>query len=62
MAGKLLVKAGQSVQLTATAKVSGAITVKPGGALDVEGTTLSGSVSAKGVTLVGSATPTSVGP
>ncbi|HEY2216574.1 MAG TPA: HYR domain-containing protein, partial [Solirubrobacteraceae bacterium] len=50
--GKLLVKAGQSVQLTATAKVSGAITVKPGGALDVEGATLSGSLSAKGATLV----------
>ncbi|HEY2719750.1 MAG TPA: hypothetical protein VGI52_08975, partial [Solirubrobacteraceae bacterium] len=50
--GKLLVKAGQSVQLTSTAKVSGAITVKPGGALDVEGATLSGSASAKGATLV----------
>ncbi|HTA04788.1 MAG TPA: alpha/beta hydrolase domain-containing protein, partial [Solirubrobacteraceae bacterium] len=50
--GKLLVKAGQSVQLTSTAKVSGAITVKPGGALDVEGAALSGSVSAKGATLV----------
>jgi hypothetical protein len=50
--GKLVVKAGQSVQLTASAKVSGNVTVKPGGALDVEGATLSGSLSAKGATLV----------
>ncbi|HTZ86133.1 MAG TPA: alpha/beta hydrolase domain-containing protein [Solirubrobacteraceae bacterium] len=50
--GKLLVKAGQSVELTSTAKVSGNVTVKPGGALDVEGATLSGTVSAKGAALV----------
>src|SRR6202012_1540668 len=50
--GKLVIKAGQSVQLTSTAKVSGTVTVKPGGAIDVEGATLSGSLSAKGATLV----------
>ncbi len=50
--GKLTIKAGQSVQLTSSAKVSGTVTVKPGGALDVEGATLSGSLSAKGATLV----------
>jgi hypothetical protein len=50
--GKLVIKAGQAVQLTSTAKVSGTVTVKPGGAIDVEGATLSGSLSAKGATLV----------
>ncbi|HEX3804877.1 MAG TPA: alpha/beta hydrolase domain-containing protein [Solirubrobacteraceae bacterium] len=50
--GKLVVKAGQSVQLTSTAKVSGNVSVKPGGAIDVEGATLSGSLGAKGATLV----------
>jgi hypothetical protein len=50
--GKLVVKAGQAVELTSTAKAGGAITVKPGGAIDVEGATLSGALSAKGATLV----------
>ncbi|HTZ86929.1 MAG TPA: alpha/beta hydrolase domain-containing protein [Solirubrobacteraceae bacterium] len=50
--GKLIVKAGQSVQLTSTAKASGGVTVKPGGALDVEGATLSGTLSSKGASLV----------
>jgi hypothetical protein len=50
--GKLLVKAGEAVELTATAKASGAVTVKPGGALDVEGATLSGSLSASKATLL----------
>jgi hypothetical protein len=50
--GKLIVKAGQSVELTSTAKVSGNVTVKPGGAIDVEGAKLSGSLVANGATLV----------
>lgn len=50
--GKLLVKSGQIVQLTATAKVSGNVTVKPGGALDIEGAKLSGSLSAKGASFL----------
>jgi hypothetical protein len=50
--GKLTVKAGEAVQLTSSAKVSGAITVRPGGSLDVEGATLSGSVSTQGATIV----------
>jgi hypothetical protein len=50
--GKLVVKAGQAVELTSTAKASGAVTVKAGGALDIEGATVSGSLSAKGAALV----------
>jgi hypothetical protein len=50
--GKLIVKAGQSVELTSTAKVSGNVTVKPGGAIDIEGAKLSGSLAANGATLV----------
>jgi hypothetical protein len=50
--GKLTVKAGEAVELTATAKASGAVTVKPGGALDVEGATLSGPLSSKGAALL----------
>jgi len=46
--GALQVKAGETVLLTSSAKVSGAITVKPGGALDVEGAALSGAVKASG--------------
>jgi hypothetical protein len=50
--GKLIVKAGQSVELTSTAKVSGNLTVKPGGAIDVEGAKLSGTFSANRAALV----------
>jgi hypothetical protein len=50
--GKLVVKSGEAVELTSTAKASGAVTVNPGGALDVEGATLSGSLSSKGATLL----------
>ncbi|HWG09548.1 MAG TPA: hypothetical protein VN672_11150 [Solirubrobacteraceae bacterium] len=49
---KLVVKAGQAIELTKTAKVSGPVTVQPGGALDVEGATISGSLSAKEATLL----------
>lgn len=50
--GKLTIKSGQSVELTSTAKVSGNVTVKPGGAIDVEGAKLAGTLSAKGAALV----------
>jgi hypothetical protein len=50
--GKLLIKSGEAIELTSTAKVSGTVTVKPGGAIDVEGAKLSGSLNANGATLV----------
>jgi hypothetical protein len=50
--GNLTIKAGQAIKLTKTAKVSGNVVVKPGGALDVEGATISGSLSAKEATLM----------
>ncbi len=50
--GPEVVKAGQAVELTGTAKVSGTLTVKAGGAVDVEGATVSGALSANGATLV----------
>jgi hypothetical protein len=50
--GKLVVKAGEAVELTATAKASGTVTVKPGGALAVDGATLSGSLSASKAALL----------
>jgi hypothetical protein len=49
---KLVVKGGQAIKLTKTAKVSGPVTVQPGGALDVEGATISGSLVAKEATLL----------
>jgi hypothetical protein len=49
---KLTVKSGQAVKLTSTAKVSGPVTVQPGAALDVEGATISGALSAKEATLL----------
>jgi hypothetical protein len=50
--GNLIVKSGQAVELTKTAKVSGTVTVKPGGAIDVEGAKISGSLNTKEATLV----------
>jgi hypothetical protein len=50
--GKLVVKAGEAVELTATAKASGTVTVKPGGALAIDGATLSGSLSASKAALL----------
>jgi hypothetical protein len=49
---KLVVKAGQSVELTSTAKASDGIAVRAGGALDIEGATVSGSISSKGAALL----------
>jgi hypothetical protein len=50
--GKLVVSSGEAVELTSTAKVSGTVTVKPGGALDIEGATLSGPLTSKGAALL----------
>jgi hypothetical protein len=43
---KLVVRSGEAVLLTSSAKVNGSVTVKPGGALDVEGATLLGALKA----------------
>jgi Alpha/beta hydrolase domain len=50
--GKLVVRAGEAVGLAETAKVNGKVVVKAGGALDVEGATLDGGLSAKQAALV----------
>jgi hypothetical protein len=50
--GNLTIKAGQAIELTKTAKVSGNVVVKAGGALDVEGATISGSLSSSEATLI----------
>jgi hypothetical protein len=50
--GKTIVNAGQALELTSTAKVSGELVVKPGGAIDVEGATISGNLNANGATVV----------
>jgi hypothetical protein len=49
---KLVVRDGEADLLKASAKVSGNVTVQPGGALDVEGTTISGGLKAKGAALL----------
>jgi len=46
VSGPLVVKSGESVELTSTGKISGPVTVEPGGELNVEGGTISGSVKA----------------
>jgi hypothetical protein len=50
--GKLTVGAGEALELTGSAKASGAVTVKPGGQLAVQGATLSGGVQATRAALV----------
>ncbi len=60
--GKLLVKAGQAIELTSTAKATGTITVKPGGALDIEGAKLAGPLSASGASLLRICGATVAGP
>jgi cytoskeletal protein CcmA (bactofilin family) len=50
--GPLTIKASESVELTSTAHVTGAVKVKRGGSVDVEGATLSGGLSAKGAAVV----------
>jgi hypothetical protein len=49
---KLVVKAGQAVELTKTAKVSAPVAVQAGGALDVEGATISGALNSNGAALL----------
>jgi hypothetical protein len=49
---KLIVRNGEAVELSSTAKVNGPVTVKPGGALDIEGATLSGRLTANGAALL----------
>ena len=49
---KLVVKSGEAIELTKTAKVSGKVTVKAGGALDIEGATVSGPLTSKGAALI----------
>ena len=44
--GKLLVRSGEAVKLGPTATVKGNVTVRAGGALDVEGASISGALSA----------------
>jgi hypothetical protein len=50
--GNLEVRAGEAVELTSTAKVKGSVKVKPGGALDVEGAEIGGSLSSSGAALI----------
>jgi len=50
--GSLVVRSGEAVELASTASVSGNVTVRPGGALDVEGARLSKALDAKGAALV----------
>ena len=50
--GKLLVRSGEAVKLGSGAKVKGTVTVRAGGALDVEGATISGALSASKAALV----------
>ncbi|HXB17021.1 MAG TPA: acetylxylan esterase [Solirubrobacteraceae bacterium] len=50
--GKVTVTSGQGVEVSPGTKVSGGIKVKPGGAIDIEGATLAGGLTAKGATVV----------
>jgi hypothetical protein len=49
---KLVVRGGEADLLASSAKVSGTVTVQPGGALDIEGAAVSGGLKAKGVVLL----------
>jgi hypothetical protein len=48
----LVVKAGETIELSSTGKISGSVTVEPGGAFDAEGGTISGTVKANGAALL----------
>ena len=50
--GNMTIKSGQAIELTKTAKVSGNVVVQPGGALDVEGATISGTLKTSGAALL----------
>jgi hypothetical protein len=49
---KLVVRSGEAIGLAASATVSGKVTVRPGGALDIEGAKLSSSLSSSGASLL----------
>jgi hypothetical protein len=44
--GHLIVKSGESVELSSTGRITGRVTVEPGGELDVEGGTITGPLTA----------------
>jgi acyl-homoserine lactone acylase PvdQ len=46
VSGALVVKSGESVELTSTGKIGGAVTVEEGGELNIEGASISGSLKA----------------
>ena len=50
--GTLIVRSGEAIELTSTAKVSGSVKVKAGGALDVEGASIGGSLTSGGAALI----------
>jgi hypothetical protein len=50
--GPLTIKAGESVELTSTAHVTGAVKVTGGASIDIQGATLSGGLTAKGASIV----------
>ncbi len=50
--GKLTISSGQGVEIAPGTKVSGAVKVKPGGAIDFEGATLSGGLATSKATVV----------
>jgi hypothetical protein len=50
--GTLTVRSGEAIELTSTAKVSGSVKVKAGGALDVEGASIGGSLTSAGAALI----------
>jgi hypothetical protein len=50
--GKLTINKGQGVEIAPGAKVSGAVKVKAGGAIDVEGATLAGALNTSKATVV----------
>jgi acyl-homoserine lactone acylase PvdQ len=52
LSGSLVVKSGESVELTSTGKISGAVSVEEGGELSVQGGSISGSLKANGAAAI----------
>ncbi len=50
--GNITVRSGEAIELKSTAKVSGSVKVKAGGALDVEGASITGSLTSTGAALL----------
>lgn len=50
--GRLVVRNGEAVELASHATVAGAVSVRPGGAIDIEGAKLQGALQASGPALV----------